>query len=148
MRNELNLLEDLTIINNGHAAALTITEVHEGAESIAESERQARLVQGVTVVLQKHKNNQQLVELRNQLNETAYKRNEVIAALNASSDTIKSLIQEIAQLKKQSVEEVRLRVDIARTLFYEQEVDEFIRDGYLVKDPRLDHANQWSWYTP
>lgn len=142
--------ENVTIINNAWSAERSVRQGIDDRAATARVHQQDRMVEGLTVALQARKNADQLEVMKARANELAYRRNQVIAASNAASDTIAHLVKEMAELKGLPVEEVIAQVNKVRTDFYNKEVDNQLCTGHMIKDPRQDPevVQSLKWYAP
>lgn len=126
-----------------------VRRVFAAADEEDEAAHKARM-RNITKVFQTRSAQEDRQKLRAELNELGYDRNEVVADRRAGAATINELIAEIAFLRDEPVNAVRLRVNRARTAHYDKVVDEFLLKGSLGKDPRTDAElmKAGGWYTP
>ena len=73
------------------------------------------------------------------------------AVSNATFDTLKFIVEELAKVRKEDPEEVLASYQRLRTILFNRELNDDIRNGYLKNDPRRpgsgDHSRiLGAWY--
>lgn len=115
----------------------------------AELRQEARDMQDLTIAL-KTKNNQ-LSQLKAQLNEVAHERNETAYANSSAARALRDACQVIAELSGLPLEQVLQRFAREnRTRHYNQLINSSLKEGKLLRDPR-EHggeARERDWYVP
>lgn len=115
----------------------------------AELRQEARDMQDLTIAL-KTKNNQ-LGQLKTQLNQVAHERNETASANASAARALKDACKAIAELTGVPVEQVLQRFAREnRTRHYNQVIEDDLRAGRLLHDPRVPggEAHERDWYIP
>lgn len=132
-RDAQGALEDIALFNN----------VRRGVEA----NQDAIAFQQATVVLQERNNT--IARLRNELNEVQHKRNAAAANNNSAIDTLKSVVRDLAKVTGQSETELWKRYMVLRTQQFNTEVNKFMAEGALLRDPRTELTEaQRAWYVP
>jgi len=132
--------------------ATHVRRVFAAADEEDEAAHQARM-RNMTMQFQTRSSQQDKQKLQQQaveLNEIGNERNDVTAANRSGTATINELIAEIAQLRGESTDVIRERVNKVRTAHYNQIVDDFLQRGFLQKDYRNDpeQMSGRAWYAP
>ena len=91
-----------------------------------------------------------LIKLRQELDTIREERSTISAISNATHETLKIAAEELAKIKGWPLEEFMEKIYKMRTLSFNRELNERIKDGRLVHDPRIpDSKTAWMigpWY--
>lgn len=127
----LGALEDVAIFHN----------IRRGAEANEDT----RAFQQATIALRERNNT--IARLRGQLNEVQHKRNASAANNNSAIDTLKAVVRDFAKATGQSEAELWNRYMVLRTQQFNNEVNKFMAEGALLRDPRTELTQaQKAWY--
>lgn len=140
----LGLMEDLAVLNASNAG------VQDAMQRAARNRAGGVASFAAVAHFKVQEKNQQLDNLRGELGKVANERNAKAASAMAAATVITSFIRNEAARTGESEASLRSRVNYARSRAYDEQVEQFLREGYLSEDPRRDPEliAKEKWYIP
>lgn len=90
-----------------------------------------------------------ILRLNAELNEVQHKRNAASANNNSAVATLRAVVRDFAVATGQNEAELWNRYMRLRSQHYNQEVNKFMEQGVLLRDPRTELSDaQRAWYVP
>lgn len=143
-KDALGLMEDMAMLSASNAG------VEDAMRRAAHNRSSGVAILAVATQVKLQEKDQQLSNLRRQLDKVANERNVMIATAQATAQVLSSFIRSDAARTGEKESDLRARVNYQRSRIYDQKVDDCLRDGYLTEDPRRDE--EWvaveKWYIP
>jgi len=140
----LGLMEDTAVLNAANFG------VEDAMHRAARNRSNGVAVFAAASNFKLQEKNQQLASLRGELSKVANERNAMTATARAAAQMLSRFIQAEATRTGESEAALRSRVNYDRSRAYDQQVKEFMRDGFLTEDPRC--SQEWladeKWYIP
>lgn len=132
-KDALGALEDIAIFRN--------------VRRRVEADQDTEAFERAAIALRERNNT--ISRLRAELNEVQHKRNAAAANNNSALDTLKTVVRDFARATGQSESELWKRYMVLRTQQFNAEVNKFMAEGALLRDPRAELTDaQRTWYVP
>lgn len=140
----LGLMEDLSVMHANFGA----TDAQRRGAHNEFSRRTVGAVVGAGLAMKDQR--QQISQLKDELSKVANARNAHAAVSAATNAVLQNLIKAEADRTGETEAAVRSRLNYDRSRAYDRQVAQYMADGYLSADPRLDPEmkKQTPWYIP